>query len=156
MMLWTMCWRCRAERVRPRAWDRPRELDMAFGREFRDKPTIANQPMIDYHDRRFAPVSNSANGEVSPEVIFHYHQTGRIVTCSYAGGRIVSGQLIALVDDQGRLDMRYHQVNDHGELMTGSCRSVPEVMPNGKVRLHETWQWTSGDGSSGSSVLEEM
>ncbi len=112
--------------------------------------------MIAYHDRRFVPVSNSANGEVSPEVIFHYKQAGRIVTCSYAGGRIVSGQLIALVDDEGRLDMRYHQVNDRGELMTGTCRSVPEVMPNGKIRLHETWQWTSGDGTRGSSVLEEV
>lgn len=28
-------------------------------------------PMINYHDRRFVPVSNSANGEVSPEVVFH-------------------------------------------------------------------------------------
>jgi hypothetical protein len=112
--------------------------------------------MIDYNDRRFAPVSNSANGEVSPEVIFHYKQTGRIVTCSYAGGRIVRGQLIALVDDEGRLDMRYHQVNERGELMTGTCLSVPEVMPNGKIRLHETWQWTSGDGTLGSSVLEEI
>ena len=37
--------------------------------------------MIDYHDRRFFPVSNSANGEVSPEVVFHYQQAGRSVTC---------------------------------------------------------------------------
>lgn len=112
--------------------------------------------MIDYHDRRFVPVSNSANGEVSPEVIFHYKQTGRIVTCSYAGGRIVRGQLIALVDAEGRLDMRYHQVNDRGELMTGVCRSTPEVLPDGRILLHEAWRWTSGDGSSGSSVLEEV
>lgn len=114
------------------------------------------RPMINYHDRRFVPVSNSANGEVSPEVIFHYRQTGRIVTCSYAGGRIVSGQLIALVDDEGGLDMRYHQVNDRGELMTGVCRSTPEVLPDGRIRLHEEWRWTSGDGSSGSSLLEEV
>lgn len=114
------------------------------------------RPMINYHDRRFVPVSNSANGEVSPEVIFHYRQTGRIVTCSYAGGRIVSGQLIALVDDEGRLDMRYHQVNDRGELMTGVCRSNPEVLPDGRLRLHEEWRWTSGDGSIGSSLLEEV
>jgi len=40
--------------------------------------------------------------------------------------------------------------------MTGVCRSVPEVMSNGKIRLHETWQWTSGDGSGGSSVLGEI
>ena len=112
--------------------------------------------MINYHYRRFVPVSNSANGEVSPEVVFHYIQSGRIVTCGYAGGRIVSGQLIALVDDEGCLDMRYHEVNDRGELMTGWCRSTPEVLPDGRIRLHEEWRWTSGDGSSGSSVLEEV
>jgi hypothetical protein len=113
--------------------------------------------MIDYNDRRFVPVSNSANGEVSPEVVFHYKQTGRIVTCSYSGGRIVSGHLIALVDDKGRLDMRYHQVNDRAELMTGVCRSTPEVHSScRRMRLHEEWRWTSGDGSSGNSVLEEV
>jgi len=112
--------------------------------------------MIDYNDRRFIPVSNSANGEVSPEVVFHYKQIGRIVTCSYAGGRIISGQLIALVDDEGLLDMRYHQVNDRGELMTGVCRSTPEVLADGRIRLHEAWRWTSGDGSSGNSLLEEL
>ena len=48
------------------------------------------------------------------------------------------------------------KVNDKGELMTGVCRSVPELMPEGRIRLHETWRWTSGDGSSGRSVLEEI
>ena len=112
--------------------------------------------MIDYNDRRFRPVRNSANGETSSETIFHYKQEGNVLSSSYSGGRIRSGQLIALVDDEGHIDMRYHQVNDKGELMTGVCRSIPEMMPNGKIRLHETWRWTSGDGSQGSSVLEEI
>ncbi|WKZ65078.1 MAG: n-acetylglutamate synthase [Flavobacteriales bacterium] len=112
--------------------------------------------MINYQDRRFVPVSNSANGEVSPDVVFHYQQTGRIVTCSYSGGRIVSGHLIAMMDTEGRLDMRYHQVSDRSVLMTGVCRSTPELLPDGRIRLHEEWRWTSGDGSSGSSVLEEV
>jgi hypothetical protein len=29
-------------------------------------------------------------------------------------------------------------------------------MKNGKIRLHEKWQWTSGDGSKGESILEEI
>ena len=82
-------------------------------------------------------------------------QTGRIVTCRYSGGRIVSGQLIALVDAEGRLDMRSHPMNDRGEGMTGMCRSTPKLLPDGRIRLHEAWRWTSGDGSSGRSVVEE-
>ena len=83
-------------------------------------------------------------------------QTGRIVTCSYTGGRIVSWQLIALMDAEGCLDTRSHPMNDRGEGMTGVCRSTPELLPDGRIGLHEAWRWTSGDGSSGSSVLEEV
>jgi hypothetical protein len=56
----------------------------------------------------------------------------------------------------GSLDMRYHQINMKGELTTGICLSIPKILPNGKIGLHEKWQWTSGDKSSGESVLEEI
>lgn len=112
--------------------------------------------MISYNGRKFRAIANTENGETSAETIFEYRQQGNIVTSEYAGGKIRSGHLIALVAADGTLDMRYHQVNERGELMTGMCRSVPEVMANGKIRLHETWQWTSGDGSRGSSVIEEI
>lgn len=111
---------------------------------------------MNYNGRKFKPVTNTDNGETSADTVFHYVQQGKVLTAEYAGGRIVKGQLIALVDDAGNLDMRYQQVNDRGELMTGICRSRPELLPNGKIRLHETWQWTSGDGSHGHSVLEEI
>ncbi|MNK05528.1 hypothetical protein D3C87_234110 [compost metagenome] len=109
-----------------------------------------------YNNKHFRPVSNTENGETSEETIFRYEQNGNILTCSYSGGQIVSGQLIGLVDEQGNIDMRYHQVNSKRELMTGICRSTPEILPDGRIRLHETWQWTSGDQSEGSSVLEEI
>ncbi|MBP6813201.1 MAG: hypothetical protein KA138_16850 [Saprospiraceae bacterium] len=101
-------------------------------------------------------MSNSDNGAVSGKTTFHYQQSGQIVTATYAGGDIVAGHLIALVDDTGCLDMRYHQVNGAGELHTGICRSSPEILPDGRIRLHEIWQWTSGDRSSGHSVVEEV
>ncbi len=112
--------------------------------------------MINYHNKTFRPVSNTENGESSNDTIFHYKQTGNILTSVYAGGKIVSGHLIGLVDDAGTIDMRYHQVNDKGELMTGICFSKPVVLPGGKIRLHESWEWTSGDMSKGESVIEEQ
>lgn len=111
---------------------------------------------MNYHNKKFRPVRNTENGETSVETIFHYKQEGNIVTSDYSGGKIVKGHLIGIVDEAGNIDMRYHQVNDQGELMTGTCQSKPEVLPNGKIRLHETWRWTSGDGSEGSSVIEEI
>ena len=111
---------------------------------------------MNYNNKKFKPVSNTDNGETSEETIFHYKQEGNILQADYSGGQIISGHLIALVADDGTLDMRYHQVNSKGELMTGICRSNPEVLADGRIRLHEKWQWTSGDESSGESVLEEI
>ncbi|MEP0712004.1 n-acetylglutamate synthase [Algoriphagus sp.] len=111
---------------------------------------------MNYNNKTFRPVSNTENGETSAETIFHYNQKGNLLTCEYAGGKIVSGHLIGLVDEAGNINMRYHQVNAAGELMTGICQSKPEILENGKIRLYETWQWTSGDASAGESVLEEV
>lgn len=112
--------------------------------------------MINYHGKCFRPVQNSENGETSGETVFRYEQKGNILTSEYSGGKIKVGHLIGLVDENGEIQMRYHQVNARGELMTGVCHSIPEFLPNGKIRLHETWQWTSGDFSKGNSILEEL
>jgi hypothetical protein len=111
---------------------------------------------MNYNDKKFRPVSNTENGETSEETIFHYKQSGNILTCEYSGGQIVKGQLIAKVGEEGRINMRYHQINKKDELMTGICNSTPEIMSNGKIRLIEEWQWTSGDNSKGHSILEEI
>lgn len=111
---------------------------------------------MDYNNRCFRPISNSDNGEVSGEMVFKYEQSDDILTCSYSGIQIKAGHLIGRVDKEGKIEMRYHQLNAEGKFMTGKCTSVPEIMKNGKIRLHETWQWTSGDLSKGSSILEEI
>ena len=111
---------------------------------------------INYNNKKFQPIQNSANGETSESTVFLYEQNGNILSSSYSGGQIAKGHLIGLVDDNGNIDMRYHQINTKGELMTGICHSKPEILSNGKIRLHETWQWTSGDKSKGNSILEEM
>jgi hypothetical protein len=111
---------------------------------------------MNYNNKKFRPISNSENGEVSDDMIFHYRQNGNILSCNYHGENIIKGHLIGLVDDRGNIDMRYHQINKNGELMTGTCQSKPEVLKNGKIKLLEEWQWTSGDKSKGNSVLEEI
>lgn len=111
--------------------------------------------MIDYNGKTFSPIANTANGETSSETVFLYKQIGNILTSEYSGGKIKKGHLIGLVDENGNIDMRYHQINEKGEIMTGICKSKPEIMDNGKIRLHESWQWTSGDKSKGESIIEE-
>jgi hypothetical protein len=111
---------------------------------------------INFDNRFFRSVQNSSTGEVNAETRFHYRQKGQVVWATYEGGGITFGTLIASVLADGSLDMRYSHVNNRGELMTGRCRSIPEAMADGRIRLHEKWQWTSGDLSSGESVVEEF
>jgi hypothetical protein len=112
--------------------------------------------MIDYNNKTFRPISNTENGETSNETLFHYKQEGHVLTSEYAGGKVKIGHLIGLVDSEGGIEMRYHQINDQGEFMTGICHSTPEILKNGKIRLHEKWEWTSGDKSKGQSIIEEQ
>lgn len=117
---------------------------------------ISNLTPMNYHNKRFRPVTNSENGEVSSDMVFHYQQAGNVLTCTYSGGEIVAGHLMGKVGEAGQIDMRYHQINQNGDIRSGICRSIPEIMENGKIRLLESWQWTSGDQSTGHSVLEEV
>ena len=112
--------------------------------------------MFNYNKKTFRSVNNTINGDVNNETFFHFSQDGKIVRATYSGGDVECGHLIAIADENGVLDMRYHHVNKDGGLMTGVCRSVPQLLGNGKIRLHENWQWTSGDRSVGTSIIEEI
>ena len=112
--------------------------------------------MFHYHNKIFKSIINTSNGDVELETTFYYKQKGNIVTASYSGGNIIEGNLIALVNKDGVLNMHYQHINNQYQLMTGICTSIPELMPNNKIRLHEKWQWTSGDKSSGESIIEEV
>lgn len=111
---------------------------------------------INYDGRKFYSVANSANGEADAQTIFHYFQRGNIVWATYQGGSIQWGTLIAKVDSGDCLEMRYQHINASGEWMSGECSSTPEILADGRIRLYEKWQWTSGDHSSGQSIVEEI
>lgn len=111
---------------------------------------------MNYNNKKFRSMSNTDSGEVSGDTVFNYHQKGDLVWAEYEGGEIVFGSLIAKCDEEGVLDMRYQHINKKGALMTGVCKSTPEILEDGRIRLHEIWQWTSGDFSKGKSLVDEL
>ena len=111
---------------------------------------------IDYDERQFSSVSNSATGDVGAATVFHYRQRGTIVWGTYAGGAVAQGTLIARVLADGSLDMRYQHVTADGRIKAGRCASRPEILVDGRIRLHERWQWTEGGTESGESTVEEV
>jgi hypothetical protein len=111
---------------------------------------------MNYNGRKFKVVSTSGSGEVTTELTFHYRQEGDVLSCNYSGGVIQEGTLLGSVDEQGVITFTYRQVNQRGVERSGICVSTPEVLDDGRIRLHETWRWTDGDQSTGTAVLEEV
>lgn len=131
----------------------------------------ANVVRVNYEGRIFQPVTpppaqagdataavveTERSGDVGPDTRFRYHQAGDVVWATYGGGRVQFGTMIAAVNADGTLEARYQQVSVDGTIKTGRCRSTPEFLPDGRVRLHEEWAWTEGDLGAGSSVVEEL
>lgn len=111
--------------------------------------------MTNYNARVFRSVANSDGGDVDGETTFHYHQRDNVVWATYTGGSVEMGTLLAKVDASGNLDMRYQHVSVDGTFKSGRCESRPEILPDGRLRLHERWRWTHGAEGEGVSVIEE-
>ncbi|KOP67205.1 n-acetylglutamate synthase [Bacillus sp. FJAT-18019] len=117
---------------------------------------VLNIQTVNYNRKTFVSVENTDNGEITRETVFNYRQQDRMVWADYSGGGILLGHLVGTVDDSGKLDMRYHHLNENGELMTGVCISTPEILDDGRIRIYERWQWTCKDQSIGHSIIEEV
>jgi GNAT superfamily N-acetyltransferase len=110
---------------------------------------------INYEGKRFVVKGNAINGEVSAETVFAYHQSGEVLWADYAGGDIKKGFLIGSVAKNGSLNFYYQHLNDKMQVRLGKCHSTPHILENGKVELHEHWQWLDGKQEEGNSVIRE-
>ena len=51
---------------------------------------------VNFNNKTFLLVENSANGKVDFQTIFKYQQQGNLVTANYFGGNIQYGKIIAM------------------------------------------------------------
>ena len=118
---------------------------------------ISNLVMkINYNNRKIAGVKNTPNGQVSGETIFHYKQDQQTLTATYKGGLILEGYLLGSVQKDSSLQFVYHHMDIEGNLFSGYCESIPELLSGDRIRLHEKWLWTHGGDGNGESVVEEI
>ncbi|MDI9888048.1 hypothetical protein QMZ92_27690 [Streptomyces sp. HNM0645] len=101
-----------------------------------------------------APVADQAPGQVGARTRFTYHEDGGRIWAEYAGGDVVRGHLVGTREGD-RLDFRYVQLGQDGTTSSGHCVSTVVDLPDGRVRLEETWEWESRQGC-GTSVVEEL
>ncbi|CAM5583948.1 hypothetical protein AB0H45_07705 [Streptomyces atroolivaceus] len=101
-----------------------------------------------------SPVADQAPGQVGTRTRFTYHERDGRIWAEYAGGDVVRGHLVG-TRDADTLDFRYVQLKHDGTTSSGHCVSTVTDLPDGRVRLDETWEWESQEGS-GTSVVEEL
>ncbi|MFJ6117995.1 hypothetical protein [Streptomyces sp. NPDC092129] len=102
----------------------------------------------------FAPVADQAPGQVGTGTRFTYHEQDGGIWAEYAGGDVVRGRLVGTRSGD-RLDFRYVQLTHDGITSSGHCESRIVELPDGRLRLEESWQWESRTGD-GTSVVEEV
>ncbi|MFI6283605.1 hypothetical protein ACIBCM_02410 [Streptomyces sp. NPDC051018] len=99
------------------------------------------------------PVADQAPGQVGTRTRFAYHEEEGRIWAEYDGGDVVRGHLVGTRDGD-RLDFRYVQLKTDGTTSSGHCVSTVVELPDGRVRLEESWEWESQPGR-GTSVVEE-
>ncbi|MGK5554365.1 hypothetical protein ACSNOI_22400 [Actinomadura kijaniata] len=103
---------------------------------------------------RFRAVADVVGGEIAPATLFTYHEDGGGIWGEYSGGAIRRGFLVGTRRGDV-LDFRYSQLNTAGETSNGHCVSRVVTLPDGRLRLEESWEWESRDGS-GTSAVEQV
>ena len=104
--------------------------------------------------RRFQAAAQVAGGDVGEETLFEYAEDGGVIHARYGGGAIRLGFLVGTREGD-HLSFRYAQLRADGTTATGHCESDIETLPDGRLRLNETWRWESHDGA-GTSAVDEV
>ena len=123
--------------------------------DYMEKSVPNKETYFKYDGKTFIAKSNSENGEVDSLTTFNYHQKDNIIWAEYFGGDIIKGNILGTVSLNGELDFHYQHINKDGQQRIGKCHSIPLVTEEGKLELHEKWQWLNGDKSKGVSIIIE-
>lgn len=140
--------------IAPRGTDLVQYIRMSRNERQSKNGAVTHRTEGLYHDRKFICTENSNAGQTNDHTIFHYRQSGSAVWATYEGGAIQLGTLIATVGASNDLSMKYQHIDKTGALRSGTCQSTPELLPDGRLMLHERWQWDAGE--LGSSTLMEI
>ena len=99
-------------------------------------------------------MSTDTNGVVSSDTILVFEQTGNVVSARYRGGSIIDGYLIG-VRESTSLRFRYVQVDERGNLDAGVSTGTIELLPDGRLRLIEQFQWLTRPEAE-TNIFEEI
>lgn len=85
-----------------------------------------------------------------------YRQDGDLIWADFHGGQIRRGSLNGRSAPDGTIEFGYTMVRRDGEVISGRSVNRPELLADGRVRLHETWERYGPHAELGTSMLEEI
>jgi len=85
-----------------------------------------------------------------------YHRDGELVWAEFAGGEVRRGSLAGTCGPDGVLDFACSMVLDGGRVVSEHSVSTPEVLPDGRIRLHERWERFGAHAEQGTSRIGEI
>ena len=111
--------------------------------------------MITLDDTCFCVAATAQDGVVNASTRLHFTQRGQRVLGRYCGGAIRRGYLVGtLVGDS--LRFRYAQTESaDGHVHGGSSACHLEVLPDGRLRLHEHFVWETRSGK-GTNIFDQV
>jgi hypothetical protein len=80
-------------------------------------------------------------GDCTSSTMFTYRVSDDGVHATYEGGGVRDGRLQAEARE-GVIAGHYGHVTDAGEPRAGECEAIPELLADGRLRVHESWRWT--------------
>ena len=101
--------------------------------------------MLNLDNKKFVAVENTANGEVSSQTEFHYHQQGNMIWAEYGGGEWI---------DDTQIEFTYQHLNQSLENRLGRCCTTFSLEES-KLVGHEKWQWLD-TLEQGNSLIREI
>jgi hypothetical protein len=109
---------------------------------------------LSINNKQFLTTGNES-GLSSKETVFNYFENNNVITGTYKGGAITTGQIVGRRLPNNRLELAFQCVTEEGELKSGQSKGVISKNNNGKLTLNFDWFWLNGDTSGGKSFYIE-
>lgn len=100
-------------------------------------------------------IQTAPNGVVNELTIFSFVQKNNIVSARYSGGKIETGYLVGLMNEN-KLDFCYCQLQIDGRLDNGNSKCELIFNDEGKILMKEKFNWASRNDDSGENIFKQI
>jgi hypothetical protein len=88
--------------------------------------------------------------------VAEYHQRDDLVWAEFAGGDVRRGSLTGTCAPDGTITFAYTMVLAANEVISGRSVNTPQILDDGRIRLHERWERYGPHAETGVSHIEEV